>query len=108
MDELLQWTTALNFDDYIEVWKETATSNISEMEAAQLQMRGFGGKQDPNQDSVKLDSFRLTRDSSTAMRQLDSAAPPASEDPAPTQEWSAGNDVKATHELKSALQSLAA
>ena len=77
------------------------------MEAAQLQMRGFGGKQDPNhQDPV--DSFRLTRDSSTAMRQLDSAAPPASEDPAPTQEWSAGNDVKATHELKSALQSLAA
>jgi len=107
VDELLQWTTALNFDDYIEVWKETATSNISEMEAAQLQMRGFGGKQDPNhQDPV--DSFRLTRDSSTAMRQLDSAAPPVSEDPAPTQEWSAGNDVKATHELKSALQSLAA
>uniref|UniRef100_H2YYQ0 Uncharacterized protein n=1 Tax=Ciona savignyi TaxID=51511 RepID=H2YYQ0_CIOSA len=29
VDELLQWTTALNFDDYLEVWKESATSNTS-------------------------------------------------------------------------------
>uniref|UniRef100_F6PP06 Uncharacterized protein n=1 Tax=Ciona intestinalis TaxID=7719 RepID=F6PP06_CIOIN len=29
VDELLQWTTALNFDDYLEVWKEAATSNVS-------------------------------------------------------------------------------
>nr|XP_039247995.1 protein MFI-like [Styela clava] len=36
VDELLQWTTALNFDDYLEGWKETATSNISEYEVEEM------------------------------------------------------------------------
>lgn len=36
MDELLQWTTALNFDDYLEGWKESATSNISEFEVEEM------------------------------------------------------------------------
>lgn len=36
VDELLQWTTALNFDDYLEGWKETATSNVSEYEIEEL------------------------------------------------------------------------
>ncbi|CAM4353604.1 unnamed protein product, partial [Caretta caretta] len=29
VDELLQWTNALNFEEYISQWKETATSNSS-------------------------------------------------------------------------------
>lgn len=36
VDELLQWTTALNFDDYLEGWKESATSNISEFEVEEM------------------------------------------------------------------------
>lgn len=105
MDELLQWTTALNFDDYVEIWKETATSNISEMEASQLVGIQRINQTETSQDSVKLDSFRLTRDSSTAMRQLESAA--AANAAPVASEWSAGNDVKATRELTSALQSMA-
>ena len=30
VDELLDWTTSLNFDDYWMTWKETATSSSSE------------------------------------------------------------------------------
>lgn len=36
VDELLQWTTALNFDDYLEGWKESATSNVSEFEVEEM------------------------------------------------------------------------
>lgn len=33
VDELLDWTTSLNFDDYFHFWKAVGTSDVSEMEA---------------------------------------------------------------------------
>lgn len=30
VDELLDWTTSLNFEEYLTGWKEIATSNLSE------------------------------------------------------------------------------
>nr|CAB3226509.1 uncharacterized protein C11orf65 homolog [Phallusia mammillata] len=71
VDELLQWTTALNFDDYIETWKETATSNVSEREVANIMQSS--SQRAPHQTGsavpVQFDPFALTRASSVGIRQ---------------------------------------
>ena len=33
MDELLDWTTSLNFEDYVSSWKQMGTSSLSETAA---------------------------------------------------------------------------
>lgn len=33
MDELLDWTTSLNFEDYVSTWKQVGTSSLSETAA---------------------------------------------------------------------------
>ena len=60
----------MNFDDYLETWKETATSNMSEREAANIKqassrLEGPGGVPIP----VSFDPFALTRASSVGIRQ---------------------------------------
>ncbi|XP_066475948.1 protein MFI [Tiliqua scincoides] len=49
VDEMLKWTTALNYDDYVKQWKELGTSNISE---------AFQGFQFTEQ---RYDSFDLSK-----------------------------------------------
>lgn len=36
VDELLDWTTSLNFEDYVDGWKEIATSGNSEKIAGRV------------------------------------------------------------------------
>ncbi|XP_076824881.1 uncharacterized protein LOC143470550 [Clavelina lepadiformis] len=72
VDELLQWTTALNFDDYLEVWKESATSNVSEIDVANIPHSRnplFSGEHPNGATAVNFDPYSLTRSSSIGMRQ---------------------------------------
>ncbi|XP_070568593.1 uncharacterized protein [Ptychodera flava] len=51
VDELLDWTNALNFDDYLSSWKEVATSANSE-QSAQDKVKIYAGKSDPYEITV--------------------------------------------------------
>ncbi|KAJ6662298.1 hypothetical protein lerEdw1_012462 [Lerista edwardsae] len=50
VDEMLKWTTALNYEDYVKQWKELGTSNISE---------GFQGFQFVEQRDDSLDISKI-------------------------------------------------
>ncbi|XP_078495050.1 protein MFI [Ciona intestinalis] len=63
VDELLQWTTALNFDDYLEVWKEAATSNVSEKTTANLRHNTVSMSEQAR-GVMTFDPYSMTRGSS--------------------------------------------
>lgn len=117
VDELLQWTTALNFDDYLEVWKESATSTISEVDIPSrhhsvnnLSSNTLGGA-----IPTSFDPYALTRDSSIGGHQPNrSDGPGASsstvhvelrglgkgDSPAGANNWKVGSAVTSKHALE--------
>ncbi|KAK3096865.1 hypothetical protein FSP39_004143, partial [Pinctada imbricata] len=57
VDELLDWTTSLNFDEYLNNWKDLATSAYSEKQVEE-RMRLFTGGTDPYEFSVSTGPSR--------------------------------------------------
>lgn len=122
VDELLQWTTALNFDDYLEVWKESATSTISEVDIPSRHhsvhnqssnMATLGGA-----IPTSFDPYALTRDSSVGGHQPNRSDGPAassstvhvelrglgkSDSPAGTSNWKVGGAVTSKHALEQSV-----
>ncbi|XP_061193454.1 protein MFI-like isoform X2 [Saccostrea echinata] len=57
VDELLDWTTSLNFDEYLNSWKETATSAYSEKQVDD-RVRLMTGTLDPYEFSISTGPSR--------------------------------------------------
>ena len=74
---MLQWTTALNFDDYLEAWKESATSTVSEVDVPGMLYHSHNNQNNGFNEALPLDGdpYAMTRASSIGVqRTLNPAA----------------------------------